>query len=269
MSTNTKEILRYFIIDSNTVDVQHKKQNENIKHCFNDYKEKHPECNYNALIKSEFKYIRLNIDNRYQLEGKVKIDYMLYKNQFVVPNQPNPKTDIMFKSIYNNIDTLNIKDVLKEIYTNIKGKTLISTYKDTNENILQDFADAYIKNIDEIFDMSLALYDDTIDIKKVGNIIQVKTYNTVDNDRHEARELVSYIIDETSPVIKFKTTKEIIENKLLDFDYSQEAVKYNDTILKKLHECYDNLQKVEPNVYTEEFRNIIVNQLYENEKINL
>lgn len=224
-----------------------------------------------SLIKEEFKYIRLNIEDKFIVEGKLKIEYGITQddNDLGVVSVPNVLNMTMFKSIYSGSDVLMVSDVIQEIFDKYKAKRCY-VYSDTKENYLKEFLNAYVKNIQNVFEMLMYCVDDTIEFKKFGNIVQIKTYNTVDNSlKYQARELVSKelfnSIDELKPK-KYLSIQELIDLKPIDIDYKEVVELENNNLLDKIKESFDEQYDNDPTMV--EKRQQIIDELYEKMKLN-
>lgn len=222
-----------------------------------------------SLIKEEFKYIRLNIENKFQVEGKVKIEYGITEdNDLGIVSLPNIVNMTMFKSLYSNSDSFLINDVVQEIFNKYKGKLSV-VYIDSKENYLKEFFNNYVKSIQSIFELLMYCVDDTIEFKKIGNVVEISTLNTVDNSlKYKARELNSFELfkqGEDFRPKKYMSLQEIIDTKPLKLDYSFLVKLMNDDLFKQLNETFDSQYQDDASIQSK--REQIINELYEKMKL--
>lgn len=251
------------------IDSQIIKLNKFIPKMISDFKNKHQDAKKDLLVYMQFKYIRLNIENLFIIEGKIPVDYALDKDGTVgIVNLPDVQKLALFKSIYSDDDSYTITDIIKEIYEKYKNSKKYR-YNDIKENYLKDFLTAYIKNFQSIFDRTVLCYDDTINFKKIGTFIDVTLSNKKDSDRHESSQLESVeLFTNINDMNCFKYTtipKFYKERPLSNVDYEELKRTYNEKILSELIESFD--KEVINNPELKNRKDEIINQIYEKTKI--
>lgn len=241
----------------------------NIEKDIREVLKEHTEYTIDELTKSEFKYIRLNIEDMFIVEGKLKVEYIIFdNNNLAVASMPNALDFITFKSLYSDTDSFLFKDIIQEIYQRYYESKKYR-YTDTKENYLKEYMDMYSDKIQKILETLILCDEDTIEIKKIGDITQVKLINTVDKERREIpRVLDSYETFKTIKDLKpyrYRTIQELIKTKPFDIDYFDLIDEQNKKLKSDIESTFDTLYKNDKELY--KHKDEICNNLYEKTKI--